>query len=212
MNTYWLPYAKELATQWPTIYDIEHDTYKFEGDTKVWLNNLPFYFDALDPREVSNDVNHAGRVALDSISVERIGRRQKVLNNDKINTLFSPIYPNVIYIEAGTSQTEELRNEALTKEDPFIQVPISIAKGLAIGSAINAAYENVRAIIHEITSYNENISVSCIPIFHLEPNTRITVEDAESHIHGDYMLNSFSIPLDPNGIMILNCSKAVERI
>jgi hypothetical protein len=61
-------------------------------------------------------------------------------------------------------------------------------------------------------SFNENITIGTMPIYHLEPNTRITVEDEDTSIHGDYMIKSFSIPLAANGTMSIQCSKAVERV
>ena len=51
-----------------------------------------------------------------------------------------------------------------------------------------------------------------IPLFFLEPNIRIFVQDGESGIFGDYMINSISMTLDVNGTMSLSCSKALERI
>jgi len=51
-----------------------------------------------------------------------------------------------------------------------------------------------------------------LPVYYLEPNIRITIRDAESGIYGDYMIKSFSLPLDVNGTMSLSCTKALERI
>jgi len=46
----------------------------------------------------------------------------------------------------------------------------------------------------------------------LEPNTRITIQDSESGIGGDYTIKSISVPLDINGTMNISCTKALERI
>jgi len=51
-----------------------------------------------------------------------------------------------------------------------------------------SAYEDIRQLIHEYTKYNESISIQCLPIYHFEPNTRITVKNAESDIYGDYII------------------------
>jgi len=51
-----------------------------------------------------------------------------------------------------------------------------------------------------------------MPIYHLEPNTRITVNDDDSDIHGDYIINSLTVPLTANGTMSISASRAIERI
>lgn len=234
-NSYWIKYGKELESQWPRVFNIENNTWLSETDTKKWLNNLTYYFDFLDWRDLkwwsnltkeerqayqkqgyTGDTYNAAinklAGSLKELTVEAIGSRPKVLSNDKINTIFSPTFPEVVYIEAGQTDTAKLRTEAIENKNTFVQVPTSIAKGLSIGSALNSAYDNVRAMLHETTSFNETISVSCIPIFHLQPNQLIYVKNEETGIDGDYMLNSFSIPLDINGVMNLSCSKALRRI
>ena len=83
---------------------------------------------------------------------------------------------------------------------------------LAIGGVLKSAYEEIRTELYQYTTYNEQISLTTLPIYYFEPNTRITVEDADSGISGDYMIKSISLPLDANGMMTLSCSRALERI
>ena len=85
-------------------------------------------------------------------------------------------------------------------------------QNIAIGSMYNSAFDLLRSVLHESIGFNETISLTTIPIYHLEPNMRITVEDEESDIHGDYIINSISIPLAPNGTMSISAKRAVERI
>ena len=42
--------------------------------------------------------------------------------------------------------------------------------------------------MHETVNYVENITITSIPIYHLEPNTRITVKCPEAQIDGDYLI------------------------
>jgi hypothetical protein len=50
------------------------------------------------------------------------------------------------------------------------------------------------------------------PVYHLEPNTRITVENTDADISGDYIITTISIPLTLNGSMSISAKRAVERI
>jgi hypothetical protein len=80
------------------------------------------------------------------------------------------------------------------------------------GGNFNSAYDAVRELLYQYTSYNESISINSIPIYYLEPNTRITVRDPQSGIYGDYMINTISIPFDVSSTMTLSCTRALERI
>ena len=46
----------------------------------------------------------------------------------------------------------------------------------------------------------------------MEPNTRITVQDKESNIFGDYMISNISIPHDIISTMSISATRALERI
>ena len=83
---------------------------------------------------------------------------------------------------------------------------------LELGGVSNSAYNRVRELLYQNTSYNESITLQAIPIYYLEPNTRITVNDAESNIYGDYMISTISIPLDITGTMNISAIRALERV
>ena len=77
------------------------------------------------------------------------------------------------------------------------------------GGSQNSAFEQARQLICQNTSYANTISISCIPIYYLEPNTTIYVEDKESSIKGYYVINTISLPLTYNGNMTISASKAI---
>jgi len=105
-----------------------------------------------------------------------------------------------------------MRAEAEARNQAWIQVDDNIYSCLSIGGFYNSAYQVIRQLLHQYTSYNESISLSCLPIYYLEPNTRITVRDEDSRIYGDYMINSISYNLNANSTMSLDCTRALERI
>ena len=69
----------------------------------------------------------------------------------------------------------------------------------------------MRELLYEYTNLNESISITCLPIYYLEPNTRITVENNLIGIFGDYVIQEFTLPLDQQGSMTISCNKAIER-
>ena len=145
-------------------------------------------------------------------SVQAIGRRTFSENSNDINCLFEPIPNNIILIEAGQENTNEIRQEWLNQGIPCYQVDSSLYSGFATGGSLYGAYSRVRELLYQYLSYNETITLQTIPIYHLEPNTRITVKDTVSGIHGDYIINSISLPLNNGGTMTINASRALERL
>ena len=219
-------YGKELKEYWPTVFDIENgyfyalattvdekgETVINKVETKKKLNAMTYFFDIIDPVD-----KKTGKHLLQDIWVSKIGRRRKVLNDNNINCLFSPTFPNLFYIEAGTENTAALRKEALNEiaegnAKGLIQVEPAMARNIAIGSAFNSAYDAMRSQIHEMIAYNETVSITILPLYYLEPNTVISIAHEEAGIDGLYMIKSFSIPLTYNGTMSLQCTRVLQRI
>ena len=106
---------------------------------------------------------------------------------------------------------EKLREEAQRKGQDYIQVPGSIYTLLATGGSQNSAYEKVKELMYQYTSYNESISLQTLPIYYLDVNTRITVKDLKSNIYGDYMINTITVPLDIQSSMTISATRVLER-
>lgn len=175
-------------------------------DGKPDTGAVTWYLDILDVNEVPS---------LEWMAITNIGRREKVLNDKSVNCLFAPNYQDIVIIEAnGTKEVAELRYEARDENitQVITQVSPEIWNMLSVGIHAYSAYDLLRSMLHEITGYNESISLTTVPIYHLEPNTRIYVNDNDTGIHGDYMIKTFSVPLAIGGSMTLSCQKAVERI
>jgi hypothetical protein len=58
----------------------------------------------------------------------------------------------------------------------------------------------------------ESANITTVPIYHLQPNTRIKVMDMNSKINGDYIVSRISIPLTYNGTMSITATKVADRI
>ena len=75
---------------------------------------------------------------------------------------------------------------------------------LMTGGVLKSAYEEIRKELYQYTNYNEQISLTTLPIYYLEPNVRITVRDPETNIYGDYIIQSINLPLDISGTMSIS--------
>ena len=81
-----------------------------------------------------------------------------------------------------------------------------------ITSQSKTAYTELNDLLYQYAYMNEKISLKTIPIYYLEPNSIITVDDNKSNIHGEYIINKISLQLTHNGTMTITATKAPPRL
>ena len=82
---------------------------------------------------------------------------------------------------------------------------------MVLGGTFNSALTAMRDLLYQYTNYNESISLNAIPIYHLEPNIRIEVQDSRSNIFGEYLINSISIPFDIGSQMSISATRILTK-
>ena len=182
------------------MYDIENGEFyeEYEKDP----SSLDYFLDFID-----------SSAAIGELSISNIGKRSKIVVDEDINCIFEREIPNLVMIDASQDSAivTEQREEAQRKGQDYIQVTGAIYNLLATGGTQNSAFERVKELIYQYTSYNESITLQCLPIYYLDVNQRITVNDSKSNIYGDYMINSISIPLNISSMMTISATRALER-
>ena len=193
-------YYTELNNEWPKMYDMSQG--KFYDKYIEDPSSLDYFLDFIDTN-----------AAVSELSISNIGKRSKIVVDDKINCIFEQDVPNLVMIDSSqdAATVEKLREEAQRKGQDYIQVPGSIYTLLATGGSQNSAYEKVKELMYQYTSYNESISLQTLPIYYLDVNTRITVKDLKSNIYGDYMINTITVPLDIQSSMTISATRVLER-
>lgn len=192
-------YYTELKSEWPKLYDTQNG--EFFDEVLEYPSDIDYFLDFIDTG-----------AAISELSVSNIGRRTKVVVDDDINCVFEPDVPNLVILNTGAEDIAARREECENQGQDYIQMDSSLYSMVTGGGTLNSAYERVRELLYQYTSYNESIVLQAIPIYYLEPNTRITVRNSNSGIYGDYIINSMSIPFDISSTMNISCSRALERI
>ena len=197
-------YYVELKEEWPKIYDTEHG--KFRDEFRLNPGNFDYFLDFIDTNGLAGD-----------ISVSKIGHRIKVEDSDKINCLFEPVYPNFIFVnqsEYDSVEDQEIFIKNFERQGLVcLVVPDSLYDSFSSAvTSTNAAYLEARDLMMEYSGFKENISIQCLPMYFIEPNTRVTIEDKASEISGDYEINSISLPLTAGGTMSISASKIIDRL
>lgn len=194
-------YYAELANEWRKIYNLEGESPGFKESVTKRPYEMDYFLDFID-----------SDAAISEFSVSNIGRRTKVINDSKINCLFEPDIPDVVLIESGSATTAEDRKLVQQQGYKWSQVSKEIYDNLAIGGTYNSAFNLIKDLLYQNTNYNETIQLQAIPVYYLRPNTRITVNDPDTEIHGDYVIKTMSIPLAATGTMSISATKALEKI
>ena len=223
-------YYTELKAEWPKLFNFNQGVYY--SFVKKNPDNIDYYLDLLSTNNLTSQY---------SISLIG-KRTQIITNNnincifepacpDYVFNFNKDDINQMININQNSDdqqkEYDELTNEydkitsyfkqwnkknLLSQFSKLIEVNHDIYKSLANGGTARSAYEEIRSVLYQYLTYNEQISLTTIPIYYLQPNNLIQVNDAKSSISGSYLVKSISLPLGGNGTMTMNCSKAIEKV
>lgn len=223
------PYFQDIYSFWPDEYDLRRDKQCFfgeENDNSIHYKSLAqgnFYFDMID----------ASSSSLGEYSVQNIGRRMDVYNGNDVNCLFRPEIPNIVFLNKDnpeqnwsenttitelreiSSKQEMLlaqREECILNGQPWVQVPNDVFANLITGGYLNSAYEALRYELFAHTKYQKVVSITALPAFYLEPNSRVEVSDRSTNTYGDFMVQNISLTLGPGANMAVTLNEVSERL
>lgn len=199
-------YFEELDAFWPQIYDLENQ--KFIGEKE----NAELLTSSLTDGNYFLDFIDSSTADLGKFSVSAIGRRTDAVSSDTVNCLFAPEIPNIVFINAdeddkGRAKQQECEDNGM----PYTQVRGEVFYNLATGGYKNGAFDQVKYELYLHTTYQNSVSITALPVFYLEPNSRIELNDTSTNTYGDYNLNTLSIPLGPGNTMTVSCNQSIER-
>ena len=223
------PYFQDIYSFWPNEYNLRRDKQCFfgeESDGTIHYKTLAqgnFYFDIID----------ASSSSLGEYSVQNIGRRMDVYHEDSINCLFRPEIPNVVFlnkdhpeqnwsenttvteirnVEEKLNQLNEQKEECNRNGQPWVQVSNDIYANLITGGYLNSAYEALRYELFSHTKYQKVVSITAIPAFYLEPNSRVEISDHSTNTYGDFMIQNITLTLGPGANMTCSLNEVSERL
>lgn len=189
--TEWVPYKEE---------DGECD-YFTEGDYKYWHKNI------LQAPELLNfwiDFYNED-TEIFKYSIMTIGDRPKVVNDNKINSVYYRGIPQVVvyfpdeekYLDPQPGYT-------------YFKLTDSMRNVFTISAQGRSANDEVNNLMNQHSYYSESISITAIPIYDLQPNTLIYMYNEENNINGKYCVDRLTIPLAYNGTMSINATKIID--
>lgn len=187
------------------VYDTDQfnpDTYwTFDIDTP---ENLIFWFDFMDSSTGSELAQYGANF---------IGNRPKSVNDENVKAIYYRDIPNVIFIDSET--VDDVNDPTQLKRKSgyaYMSLTDNIDNLFAISAQGKTAYDVLDTYLYQYSYCTESVNLTTIPVYYLEPNTRIFVYDAKSGINGEYLISKLTIPLAYNGTMSIQATKAVDRI
>ena len=160
-----------------------------------------YYLDFIDPYTST----------LGEYSIQNIGRRTDVVNNEDINCLFQPDIPDIVFINTDEDDAQELRSECQQKGQPYTQVRGDTYWAFATGGYKNGAFDQIKYELYLHTNYQRTLSLTALPVFYLEPNSRVTINDKSTNTYGSFVVRTISIPLGAGSVMAVSASECFER-
>ena len=94
----------------------------------------------------------------------------------------------------------------------YILISPAMEEYFVISSKSKSAQDELDDLVYQHAYCNESITINTIPIYHLEPNIKISVYDEKSKINGEYIINKMTIPLNYNGTMTIMATRAPIRL
>ena len=176
----------------------DYGTDYWHKSVKEAPESLFFWFDFLDAE---------GSELFDKYSVRAIGDRTKSINDSNVKSIYYRDVPNVIFVQSLADNKYE-RKSGYT----YIHIPAIYQSLFSISGRGKSAKERIDELLQEHSYCVEATTITTVPLYHLEPNTRIFVDDDKTNVHGEYMINKVTIPFAYNGTMSLNSNKIVSNI
>lgn len=173
----------------------EADLYRYWNKTVYeHPENLNFWFDFLDSEG-----------ELSQFSVKNVGCRPKAINDSNVKAIYFRETPDVIFSQNIIEDKQ--KSSAYT----YIQIPLAYENAMfSISAQGKSAKQEIDNLLYKHSYCIENATITTIPIYYLEPNTKIYIQDEKTKLNGYYAMSKLSIPLTYNGTMSITATRAAD--
>lgn len=175
------------------IYDKESDTVDI-----IYPELLNFWIDFID------ETAEVGQ----KYGVNTIGRRPKIVNDADVKAISYREVPSILFVSPDDEEVYDDGSISYLR----MNIPPSLANYFVRSTQGKSAKDELDNLLYQHTYYQESITLSVVPVYYLQPNTRIRVSDDKSGIEGEYLIKTISIPLQHDGMMSISATKAEDRI
>lgn len=147
-------------------------------------------------------------------AISAIGNRPKAINDDKVTGIYFQETPSVLFLTPDDykDMMEHIDDYNDMTGYTFIQLTPSMENYFTISAQGKSAKDELDNLLYQHTYATESVNLTAVPIYYLQPNTRIFVKDDNTGINGEFIVSKITVPLQYNGTTAITATKAVERI
>lgn len=151
-------------------------------------------------------------------SVPQIGPRQVAKNDSSVRAITYESVPNILFVYNSASKDLQSKIDRLNAYNgentgyTYIYLPDRYRALFTISTQGKTAKDAIDELLYNNTHTMETMSIASLPIYYLEPNKRIYIQDEALGLDNDFIVNKITIPLTYNGTMSLQVSKTVNRL
>lgn len=109
----------------------------------------------------------------------------------------------------------EVENEIDNRKEigyKYFQLPKMYESLFVTSSQGKSAKDQIDQWLYNYANVTEAVNLTTIPIYYLDTNTLISLNNSDNHIEGEYIINKLTYNLTYNGNMSLSASKVVRRL
>lgn len=117
-----------------------------------------------------------------------------------------------VYSYGEDSEKEVYGDPNISDFEPILNIRDSNMENLFSVSGAVDLFSHVRTLLYQHTNTADVISLEVLPVYNLEPNTLIYVENEKSNIKGMFMITSYSLSLGGGPMMNISAIQTNPRI
>lgn len=203
-------YYVDIQGFWRYLYSpneaerVPGEEYYIDGNRIGWNktvyespSNLLFWFDFLDTRYSD----------LAQYAVPAVGIRSKVENDSNVKAIYYGDTPQIIFDDYSDGL------QSSHSGYKYFNLPSSNYGSMFSRSAQGkSAKDAIDTLLYNYTCCTESVSIQSVPVYYLQPNTLIYINDIKANIEGEYIINKITIPLAYNGTMSIQGTKVINRL
>ena len=203
-------YYVDIQGFWRYLYSpneaerVSGEEYYIDGNRIGWNktvyespSNLLFWFDFLDTRYSD----------LAQYAVPVVGIRSKVENDSNVKAIYYGDTPQIIFDDYSDGL------QSSHSGYKYFNLPSSSYGSMFSRSTQGkSAKDAIDTLLYNYTCCTESVSIQSVPIYYLQPNTLIYINDIKANIEGEYIINKITIPLAYNGTMSIQGTKVINRL
>ena len=203
IKTVWNPFREKDTFTCDYYLKGENETDDYSATKYYWNKNV-----VLAPEQLNFWIDfYDGNDSLMQYSIAAIGDRPKVVNDSKITSIYFRNVPQVIFTNGQDYNGLDIKTGYT-----YIQLDKSMQDLFSISAQGKSAEEEMNELFNNYSYCSESVTITAVPIYHLEPNTLVYIYNKENKINGKYQVNRITIPLNYNGMMSITATKIMEQI